>query len=330
MKINEIIKYILFFIYLNLMNSLFNKINFANFANLLNKNNNSQNLLHQKIIYLKSKKYIDVYICSNNSDYFIVKENNLSKYTIINKNDTLETILNKIDFDKNNLDIFLYNNILKKNIITISPGGIYGFYDTGLCSIIKKKYNLKNCIFSGASAGAWNSLFMSYKFNINKLIKNIFNINSNKFLSMKKIQLQLKENILKYHSNDEFNLKNIYISVCVFENMSFHNYIYTDFVDLNDVLDCCIASSNIPFITGKIICRYNGKISFDGGFLKNKSILFANPLFNINNSIWGKKKIITSLFGNTNNIINLHKLYNEGKNDTLKNIKILDKYFYAF
>lgn len=48
----------------------------------------------------------------------------------------------------------------KPNMITISPGGIYGFYTLGTCSYIKNNYNISDYIFSGASAGSWNSLYM--------------------------------------------------------------------------------------------------------------------------------------------------------------------------
>jgi hypothetical protein len=56
-------------------------------------------------------------------------------------------------------DDFLSN----KKLITISPGGFKGFYLLGILTYIKENYNVDNLIYSGASAGAWNSLFMSYK-----------------------------------------------------------------------------------------------------------------------------------------------------------------------
>ena len=50
-----------------------------------------------------------------------------------------------------------------KKLITISPGGFKGFYLLGILTYIKEKHDLDNFIYSGASAGSWNSLFMCYK-----------------------------------------------------------------------------------------------------------------------------------------------------------------------
>ena len=111
-----------------------------------------------------------------------------------------------------NKQIEFCKDILTKKLIKISPGGLYGFYDAGICSVIKKKYNLDNYIFSGASAGAWNSLFLSYKNDIDNLIKSILDIDIN-FTSVKELQIILKNKILQEHKSDEFDLKKIYFSI---------------------------------------------------------------------------------------------------------------------
>jgi len=51
----------------------------------------------------------------------------------------------------------------EKKIIAISPGGYHGFYMMGISNYIKENYDLSNYLFTGASAGAWNALFMTYK-----------------------------------------------------------------------------------------------------------------------------------------------------------------------
>ena len=48
-------------------------------------------------------------------------------------------------------------------MISISPAGIYGFYTLGTCAYIKENYDVSDYIFSGASAGSWNSLYMVLK-----------------------------------------------------------------------------------------------------------------------------------------------------------------------
>ena len=64
----------------------------------------------------------------------------------------------------------------EKKVITISPGGFRGFYMLGLCKYLKENYELEDYIFSGASAGAWNSLFLSLKENDDDFINYIFDI----------------------------------------------------------------------------------------------------------------------------------------------------------
>ena len=281
----------------------------------------------QKIIFINSDYKINIYENLDYNNTFILefeKEylNNSKKYIIISK------IKNNYNiFNNNNENDILTNTIkkiLKKKILKISPGGLFGFYDVGICSVIKKKYLLDNFIFSGASAGAWNSLFMSYKKDsnllINKIMKNNFNFNS-----IKQLQQNLKENILKNFNSSDFDLKKVFINVCVFENLKFNNYIYTDFENLEDALNCCIASSNIPFITGSLFHKYRNKISFDGGFLKNQSFIITNPYYEINHAIWGRKRFFTSLFDKANT--NINNTFNEGVEDTNLNIKILEKYF---
>jgi hypothetical protein len=306
-----------------------------------NKNNCMSMLLpfSQKIIYLNSGKEINIYKNYNNADVFIFKFNNSDSVSVKVTDDIcgldifMETnILNGLDIldkceittvTKKELEL-LYKDLLDKKLIKISPGGLYGFYDAGICSIIKKNYNLNNYIFSGASAGAWNSLFMSYKNDIDKLISNILDIDIN-FNSIKDLQKMLKQKILESHSTEEFDLKKVFISVCVFDNYQFKNHIYTDFVDLSDAIDCCIASSNIPFVTGNLIHKYRNKITFDGGFLKHQTFIFKKPNFEINHAIWGRNRFFTSLFDKTN--ANIQKTYSEGISDTNLNISLLDKEF---
>ena len=56
------------------------------------------------------------------------------------------------------------NNFLidNKKLIISTPGGLHGFYLMGVSSYLKERYDLSDCIFSGASAGAWNSLFLCF------------------------------------------------------------------------------------------------------------------------------------------------------------------------
>lgn len=205
-----------------------------------------------------------------------------NKYTVVNNK---HNIVLKYD----NITNYFYDNYLLKNkkVLNIYPAGIKGFYEMGICTFIKENYNLENIVFSGASAGAWNSLLLSYKGNITQFKNIIFEINYDQNKSIFQLQKSLKKKILKEFSTQDFDLKKIFIGVTVLENFQFKTYIYTDFYSLEDALDCIIASSNIPFITGKLFYFYNNKLSFDGGFRDDpfihhpyKSIFIHPSLFN--------------------------------------------------
>ena len=154
--------------------------------------------------------------------------------------------------------------------ITLSPGGFYGFYMMGICKYIKQHYNISDYCFSGASAGAWNSLLLSYNGDIQHIEDEIVNMYSdNKTVSLLTIQQELKRKILERFNTNDFDLSKLYITTVVYNNFSFKTVIYTGFNNLDDAIDCCIASSHIPFITGRLSYRYRGFLSFDGGFCEN-------------------------------------------------------------
>ena len=266
---------------------------------------NNQHSLSSSNVKLNDKKYKQkiIFIKSNISYDFTNEFNNIN----IADNSIIKT------------------NLLDKNILHITPGGLYGFYDTGICKIIKEKYNLKNYIFNGVSAGSWNSLLMVYKYDHDKLVKLIFNIyDKNKINGIKTTQQEFKNIILSNTNTEDFELDKLFITVCVLNNNKINNYVYTDFETLECAINCCIASSNIPVLTGDIIHKYRDKISYDGGFLYNSHIIIKKPKFIITNSLFGKKRFFTSLF---NSKINIHNLYKEGINDCQNNISYLDDIF---
>ena len=109
----------------------------------------------------------------------------------------------------------------------------------------------------------------------------------------------------------------------VVDSLHFNNYIYSDFTSLEDAIDCCIASSNIPILTGNFILFYHNYLSFDGGFKKNSYFTFKIPYFNIEKTIWGRKFDFLKPLSK----INFDELIMEGYNDTKNNKKELDKLF---
>ena len=236
----------------------------------------------------------------------------------------------------------------KNKLITISPAGVYGFYQLGVCDYIKKNYDLTNCVFSGASAGAWNCLFMCYKNKDDNFLNTILNINTTNIRQAIQLEYLLKDIILNKFNIYDFELQKMYVGVFTFNNKEFKPEIYNDFVDLYDALDCCIASSHIPLMSGTFLNYYRDKISLDGGFIKNPYLKTINSSLHITPTMWKTNepyiglnfKIFDMIKNNEYKIlikqlkgflnvteVNPRKLYLEGYLDTLENKHILDSIF---
>ena len=252
--------------------------------------------------------------------------------------------------NKNNLiycekdkELFLEDNefIKNKKLISISPGGLKGFYELGILSYIKDNYNMENYIFSGASAGAWNALFMCFK-NDTKVF--VFNLLSDyKLLQVKNInelEYYLKYKLLtKYNSND-FDLRRLFIGVTTLKNFKPVTNIFSDFNNLEDAINCCIASSHIPFITGGITNRYHDKYAFDGGFSTYPYLNFTENVLHITPGMWKKlnnqNKKFLNKFASLDIIIELFliakkknymQLFDYGYQDAKINKALLDEIF---
>jgi hypothetical protein len=213
---------------------------------------------------------------------------------------------------------------LNKNIISISPGGFYGFYMLGVCSFIKDNYNLNNYIFSGASAGAWNSLFMTFNKDHTQLTKLILDESLYKQNNIFQIENEIKQTILSNYVSTDFDLDKLFIGVTTPGQTN----IYTQFENLEDAVDCCIASSHIPFITGSLTHKYKNKLTFDGGFSSYPYLNIKPPVLHITPNIWNQNKIKDfSLF--YKDFFDLKHLFQRGYNDTKLNNRTLNGLLYT-
>jgi predicted patatin/cPLA2 family phospholipase len=276
------------------------------------------------------------------------KKYNLNEHNMIKHPQNIITNKNNNVFYEKDIDVYLKTNnfIQNKKLISISPGGIKGFYLMGVLNYIKQNYDLSEYIFSGASAGAWNSLFMCFNKNPNDFVFKMLTSDLKKTKSINELEYLIKYKILKSFSEDDFNLERLFIGVTTIQNNHFQTSIFSDFDNLEDAINCCIASSHIPLITGGLSNRYHDMYTFDGGFSTypylnlTKSVLHVNPNMweehnmlqnNISKNNKFKKKLKSFfafkdfLFINKN--VNFIELYDNGYADAKKNKKMLDDVF---
>jgi len=257
----------------------------------------------------------------NKNRNLLINNSNSNSNSNSNKENYVQCVIsskNKTSFCNNESKLFIDNNDFysNKKLITISPGGFKGFYILGVLAFLKEHYNLDNYIFSGASAGAWNCLFMCYKGNTKSIVYDFLDSNIRKAKSISELQYFLKYKLLSCYSSNDFDLRKVFIGVTTFKHFIPNVNIYSDFEDLDDAINCCMASSHIPLITGGVTNRYKDMFSFDGGF-STYPYLNKERTIHISLSMWDElrekvskeKETKEKKQKNVKNIINFKKFY---------------------
>jgi hypothetical protein len=249
-------------------------------------------------------------------------------------------------------EVFLEDNnfIENKKLISISSGGMKGFYELGVLSYIKDNYDMKNFIFSGASVGAWNALFMCYKKDSKKFVHDLLDYKPIKMNDIKEVKYFLKYEVLPSFSNDDFDLRRLFVAVRL-KRFKPVTKIFSDFNNLEDAVKCCIASSHIPLITGVLTNKYYDMYRFDNQYTSSEYVNFTENVFHINPSML--KKMNVNGNGNENDNVNKKQaflnpfaflninlesfmmlknknhaeLFDNGYDDAKKNKEYLDKIF---
>jgi hypothetical protein len=210
--------------------------------------------------------------------------------------------------------------LANKKLITISPGGFKGFYLLGILTYIKEQYNLDNFIYSGASAGAWNSLFMCYKGDPTKFVYNLVDYDMKKTKGITELEYYLKYKMLHLYKDDDFDLRRLFIGVTGFRNFKPSTNIYSGFENLDDAINCCIASSHIPLLTGGLTNRYHNLYTFDGGFSTYPYLNSDNVVLHLSPSMWDelKDKPSNDIKNKIRAIKNMKELFSPSKNNLLE------------
>jgi hypothetical protein len=231
-----------------------------------------------------------------------------------------------------------------KKLITISPGGYKGFYLLGILTYIKEKYETENLIYSGASAGSWNGLFMCYKGNPLSFVYNLLDYNIKNTNSITELEYFMKYKLLTSYKSEDFDLRRLFIGVTTIKGFAPFTNIFSEFETLEDAINCCIASSHIPLITGGLTNKYHNMFTFDGGFsnypyLDKERMVHVSPsmwkenhtknaeptlMTSVKRSIFSIKKYSEFFSVSKNNLL---ELFDDGYQDAKKNKSYLDTLF---
>lgn len=246
----------------------------------------------------------------------------------------IRDIQNDSWYKESEIDKYINNNefIKNKKLISISPGGYKGFYVLGICKYIKENYNLENFIFTGASAGAWNSLLLCFKRDMKEIQEQLVDNSIQNASSIFDMEQKLKNKLLNKYSINDFDLRRLFIGVTTVKQYTYNTTIFSGFNNLEDAVNCCIASSHIPMVTGGLTNIYQDFFSFDGGFSKYPYLNITKPVLHITPGIWNKnetKKLTiinyTTLFSKNKFIFT--DMVNKGYQDAEEHKDELDKIF---
>ena len=131
--------------------------------------------------------------------------------------------------------------------------------------------------------------------------------------------------MLENYNIDDFEIEKLYISVAQLRNPIFRikKKIYNEFDTLDDVTNCCIASSHLPIISGKLSYKYKEHYCLDGGFFLNPFLNIENDnVLNIRPFMWKREKKYKNNLKEIDIKQSIHLGYEDGKNK-----EFLDEYF---
>ena len=212
--------------------------------------------------------------------------------------------------------------------MVLKPGGLKGFYMVGISKYIRDHYDLSNWQYYGASAGAWNALYLSCK-KEEMFMQQIQELGQFSYNDLYDLERTMKKRIVTNFEMNDFQLSRLHICVSVKPNWFplLRKHIIKDFENLDDVVESCIASSHLPFVSnGDFFYNYRNKKCLDGGafrlpYRKRDKI---HPDFILCPDSWKNTKI-----NDMNRIYNMdvQQLIYNGYNDAHRNRERLDECF---
>lgn len=162
--------------------------------------------------------------------------------------------------------------------IVISGGGLKGYFMTGCSHILLhelEKQNVQIARIAGASAGAWCGLFMLTGFSTENWLETYYLCKERPGMTMHEayddiwpwLSTQLPENAWQICSG------RLFISVTEVTPFGFKNHMISEYTSNRDIIDACLASSTVPYISLPTMLRsYRNMWVVDGGVTNNTPI----------------------------------------------------------
>lgn len=229
------------------------------------------------------------------------------------------------------LSSVLVNNMSKAYVnINIFGTGLYLPYSMGVIGYIKKNIPIADYNITGTSGGAWCALLYTmekdlsnhdelWDFSVGKSVNRIYFHND-----IRTFQSNVEKNLKLRYSNIDIESEALskisIISSNVVSLFNIRNEKKSNFDDINDLIDYCLCSSYIPYISGNSFSKkYKDKYYIDGE-IKNEKIIEDSIIcndINIHRFMWGRQFSKNSLMYLDKE--RSRKLFKDGWEDTEKN-----------
>jgi len=231
--------------------------------------------------------------------------------------------------------ILLLNNMYMPRAyvnINIFGTGLYLPYSMGVIGYIKKNIPIKDYNITGISGGAWCALLYTqepdlsnhdelWDFSVGKDINRIYFHHD-----IRTFQNNVEKNLKLRYANSNVDVRELskisIIASNVVSIFNIKNEKKSNFDNINDLIDYCLCSSYIPYISGNTFSRkYKDKYYIDGE-IKNdndkviESAIIENNI-DIHRFMWGRKFSKNALMYLDKE--KSKKLFMEGWEDTEKN-----------
>ena len=199
-----------------------------------------------------------------------------------------------------------------------------------MCKYIKEQYDLSNWHFYGSSAGAWNALYLTCKKEKeDEFMQQTQELGQFSYRDLYDLEKNMKKRLLKHFTIDDFDVSKLHICVTKQRNdcFLFEKQVFRDFYDLDDIIECCIASSHLPFLSnGKFSYKYRNEKWIDGGFYNKPYTRFDNvtPTIILKPNMWENPNIdeMDSIYS-----LDIFRLLYHGYNDANTNREFFDEHF---
>jgi len=207
--------------------------------------------------------------------------------------------------------------------INVFGTGLFLPYSIGVIGYIKKHIPIEDYKITGISGGAWCSLLYTQEDDLSNHDV-IWDYAIGKNVS----KISIYGDMTTFQRNIELNMKNRYanmyalktpknldkitiVSTNVNKLYNIHNQKMTNFANMNDLIDACLCSSYIPYLSGKSFAKqYKGSSYIDGeinninsykvrdgsrgshgshGSRGNHSEAMTNNTISIHRKMWGRK-----------------------------------------